>query len=106
MEQLVIPCIRQPILQPSMTLDERFQAFHQANPHVLEELRKLALQAQSKGIRRVGIKMLWEVLRWRGMKTHGDAYCLNNSYTSRYARLLERDPALRGMFETRVLRSS
>ena len=87
-----------------MTLEQRFNAFHQANPHVYANLRCLALDAKRKG-RQVGIKMLYEVLRWQyAMQTTDDSdFKLNNSYTSFYARLLmEREPELQGYFETRT----
>ena len=87
-----------------LTLEQRFDAFHAANPHVYANLRRLALDAQRKG-RTVGIKMLFEVLRWQyAMQTTDDSdFKLNNSYTSFYARLLmEREPELQNYFETRT----
>lgn len=85
-----------------------FLAFHEANPRVYEELVKLARQAKAKGRAKIGIGMLWEVLRWHfWLETKGDEeFKLNNNYRSRYARLimgLEAD--LVGVFETRELRS-
>lgn len=86
-----------------LTLEQKFAAFHQANPHVYTNLRRLALDAKRRG-RQVGIKMLYEVLRWQyAMQTSGDDFKLNNSYTSFYARLLmEHEPELIGYFETRT----
>lgn len=86
-----------------LTLEQRFAAFHEANPHVYAHLRRLALDARRRG-RQVGIKMLYEVLRWQyAMQTSGDDFKLNNSYTSFYARLLmEQEPELAGYFETRT----
>lgn len=85
--------------------DARFRAFHAENPEVYRELRDLALAAVRSGRRRVGMKQLFEVLRWnRGLVTTGDEFRLNNNYTSRYARLLmEQEPSLTGVFETRAL---
>ena len=87
------------------TLEEQFAAFHSANPHVYQALRRLAVQMVRRGHRRIGIKMLFEVLRWQyAMQTIDDSdFKLNNSYTSFYARLLmEREPELAGYFETRT----
>ncbi len=97
-----------PDVERDASLDERFEAFHRANPHVYEELRRLALEMRRRGVRRYGIKGLFEVLRWRyALQTRGDEFKLNNSYTSRYARLLmEREPELRGFFEVRELKSA
>lgn len=96
-----------PLIDPDyhdgMSIEERFQAFHEANPHVYHALRKMALDLRRRGFRRYGIKALFEVLRFNhAIQTNGDAYKLNNNYTALYARLLmEREPHLRGFFETR-----
>ena len=51
------------------------------------------------------MKMLFEVVRWNRLLRTGDrGFKLNNNFTAYYARLLmEREPELRGMFETRKL---
>jgi len=88
-----------------MTLDQQFEAFHAENPHVYEMLRRLSLDAARLG-RRVGIGMLFEVLRWQNAMTTTDEaseFKLNNNYRAFYARLLmEREPELDGYFETRT----
>jgi len=88
------------------SLDERFERFHASNPHVYAKLRDLALPIARLG-KKTSIKMLWEVLRYQELvRTEGEEFVLNNSFTSRYARLLmEQEPALRGLFATRELRS-
>lgn len=89
------------------TIDEAFAVFHAENPQVYAELRMLALRARRRGATRIGIGMLFEVLRWRQtLRTDGDAYKLNNNYRSRYARMLMREPELAGCFETRGLRAA
>jgi hypothetical protein len=99
-EQLVFAMNRE------RSIDERFQRFHEANPHVYDELRKLAYRARRAGARRIGVKMLFEVLRWRHtLRTQGDDFKLNNNYHSRYARLLMQEPGLEDCFETRSLSS-
>ncbi|HEY5316508.1 MAG TPA: hypothetical protein VIJ20_00910 [Solirubrobacteraceae bacterium] len=47
--------------------------------------------------------MLFEVLRFEtGLKTEGDPFKLNNDYRAPYARMMmEREPDLAGLFETR-----
>ena len=90
-----------------LPLDEQFKAFHQANPHVYEHLRTLAINARRKGIT-VGIAMLFEVLRWQYLIATSDAnseFKLNNNYRAFYARLLmEQEPELANYFETRTQR--
>ena len=90
------------------SIQERFERFHAENPHVYAGLRRLALAARERGVERIGIEMLYSVLRWEHtLKTNDPAgFKLNDHYTSRYARLLmEREPALAGLFETRELKA-
>jgi hypothetical protein len=69
----------------------------------------LARQARKKGRQRLGIRMLWERMRWEMMIETEDAtsdFKLNDHYHSRYARMLmANDPDLKGLFELRDLKS-
>lgn len=99
-----------PIVQPDdggETIEERFSAFHKANPHVFRLLRELALDYKRAGHSRGGMKMFYEVLRYRsGLYTQGDPYKLNNDFTALYARkLMEETPELVGFFEIRERRA-
>lgn len=89
--------------------EERFMRFHVDNPHVFEQLKKMALEWRRRGHQHGGIKMFWEALRYqRGLETAdaADGFKLNNNYPARYARLLmQQVPELRGFFETRELHS-
>ncbi len=91
------------------SIDDRFADFHRANPHVYTELVVLARHAHRRGYRRIGIELLFCVLRWRSMMTtSADEYGfkLNNNFTSRYARLIMAEhPELAGIFSTRELRT-
>jgi hypothetical protein len=90
-----------------MTIEQQFVAFHKANPHVYESLCRLAREAKARGASKLGIKQLWEVMRWEmGIFTAEADYRLNNNYHSRYARLMMRDEDdLVDAFDTRVLRT-
>jgi DNA-directed RNA polymerase specialized sigma24 family protein len=90
------------------TIQERFEAFHAANPWVYRALEHLTIQRLSRGRRRVGIAALFEVLRWEWEKsTVGGGFKLNNDFRSRYVRLLlERHPEWDGVFETRQLKAA
>lgn len=90
-----------------MTLEERFEEFHDKNPHVYVALVKLARQLMARGHKKIGIAMLWEVLRWQSMlQTEGDPFKLNNDYKSRYARLIMAiEPDLEGVFDLRELKA-
>lgn len=89
------------------TIEDSFWDFHEDNPHIYDELVRLTRQLVDRGHTRVGIKMLFEVLRWqyalRTSREDGD-FKLNNNYHSYYARLIMRENRdLRGVFETRRL---
>lgn len=113
MEQLTIEQMAfefLPLVKPDEsgdTIQERFEAFHRANPHVYRALRSLALGYKRAGAQRGGMKMLFEVLRYRSaLQTRGEPYKLNNVYTALYARMLmEKEPELAGFFETRERRA-
>lgn len=95
-----------PDLDPS--IQARFEAFHALHPWVLEALERLTSECLRRGFTRVGIGMLFEVLRWEyGRVTSGDEeFRLNNDYRSRYARLLiARHPEWAAVFELRALRA-
>jgi hypothetical protein len=91
-----------------MTITERFEAFHAANPHVAALLADMALALRHGGRTHYGIKALVEVLRFQyAVQTRGDAFKINNDFTAHYARLLMREhPELEGFFETREIRAS
>ena len=94
----------QPALPTLSPLDIAFSDYHTANPHVADMLARLARQARARGRTRIGMKMLFEVVRWEHTLTTTGEFKLNNNLTSRYARLLMNEhPDLAGMFETREL---
>jgi hypothetical protein len=87
------------------SLEDQFTAFHAANPQVHAALRALALSMRRRGVRKAGIGQLFEVLRWQyALQTNGGDFKLNNNFRSFYARLLDNEPELHGLFELRVQR--
>ncbi len=87
-------------------LDLAFSTFHAANPHVYVKLVQLARDLCRRGHRLLGIKMLFEVLRWQHYMETVDpsGFKLNNNLTSRYARLIMKSEAdLFEIFEVREL---
>ena len=100
--------IRKAVVPVHDGLEEKFMKFHQMNPEVYETLVELAYQAKQTGKQKIGIKMLWEVMRWqRFLATKDDGkFKLNNNYPSRYARLImEQEEELKDIFDVRKLRS-
>lgn len=94
---------------PGQSIEAQFLAFHEANPHVYNALRELALDMRRRGSPKIGMKMLFEVLRWQYFMTTEDAnsdFKINNNYAPYYARILmDNEPQLVGAFEVRELRA-
>jgi hypothetical protein len=91
------------------TIQDRFERFHLANPHVYEGLVRLARQLKARGHGKTGIDLLFCVLRWEEMMTTSgeSGYRLNDHMRSRYARLImEREPDLDGFFDVRQLKAA
>lgn len=102
-----------PIAPARPSIDERFEAFHKANPHVFEEMKRLAHARLARGETRIAVKALWEELRTslmrRDIAENGDSdeainpkYKLNNSYTALYARMLVQFPEFANAIELRA----
>ena len=92
-------------------IQAQFEAFHTRHPEVYADLVRLASRARvTAGRDRIGIGMLFEVLRWEwtlaGLPDDAEESKLNNNYRSRYARLIMADhPQLDGLFEIRELKT-
>ncbi len=85
---------------------KEFWNFHQANPGIYQILVKNARRAKERGRDRIGIRMLWEVMRWEMMMATVDPsqeeYKLNDHYTRHYARLIMyQESELKDIFEVR-----
>jgi len=88
---------------PSIKGWREFHEFDRRNPQVYAELVKLAREAVKTGRKKIGIKMLWEVLRWHFfLQTSDDTYKLPNNHHSYYARVIMiREEDLEGIFNVR-----
>jgi hypothetical protein len=98
-----------PVYAKDATIQERFEAFHEANPWVYRALVSLTRDWIGKGHDRIGIKMLTEIIRWHygRQTTDSTGFRLNNNYPSRYVRLIITEhPEWAPVFETRELRSA
>ena len=85
-------------------LEDNFKRFHADNPHVYDELIKLARRwRRNRPGDECGIGMLFEVARWNLLlSTVGEPVKLNNNYRAFYARMImEREPELDGLFRLR-----
>lgn len=91
-----------------LTIQERFERFDRENPVVYQHLERLAFEAVASGMQRIGVRNLWEVMRWHvWMQTRDPSHLkLNDHYHSRYVRkLLRAHPELQDYFELRKLRA-
>lgn len=97
------PAKLEPAEPEPLTIDERFDLFHAANPHVYNALVRLARQLVDRGHKRYGMAGLFEVLRYRhALTTIDDLFKLNNDYKALYSRLImEQETDLAGFFEIR-----
>jgi hypothetical protein len=83
--------------------EQRFTEFHEANPHVYDELLRICRFVRGRGVQRWGIAACFERLRWLSQfEVQGDdPYRLNNNFRAWYSRLLNSEPGLEGLFEVR-----
>jgi len=92
---------------PESRLYRRFEKFHADNPEVYDNLVRLAREFRRKGSnhnRKMGIAMIYELLRWNyymNIETE-EEYCLSNDFRAPYARLImDREPDLQDAFTIR-----
>lgn len=98
MTQMVIP-------ENQSKIERAFEDFHAKHPEVYLALVDVTRDLKNRGHRRLGIGMVYEVVRWQSMVGHiAGPFKLNNSYRSYYSRrIMEREPDLGGIFNTREL---
>jgi len=106
-EQQLLTFGDDPVVE-AVTTQARFERFHTEHPIVYRRLVDLAYRVKRAGHDRWAIANLWEKLRWEiaveGLPDSTEDFKLNDHYKSRYARLImEREPELEGLFETRIL---
>jgi hypothetical protein len=90
-----------------LTIDQQFEAFHAANPHIYRKLVNLCREVKGAGHEHYGIKAIFERLRWfHHIELRSkEPFILNNNFTARYARLIMRQECdLCDFFEVRKLR--
>lgn len=94
--------------RPATSFERRraaFDAFHHRNPHVYAELVRRARAVKANGARRLGMRMLVEVLRWdmmfKTVRLEGEPK-INDWFCPFYVDLIEQQEAdLRSLFERR-----
>jgi len=85
------------------SIQERFEAFHEAHPEIYSLLVYLSRDVAKRGYSRYSMKAVFERARWHQIIEKGNReFTLNNDFTATYARLImSQEPDLEGFFETR-----
>lgn len=87
-------------------IDVAFLEFHHAHPEVYVALVRMARRLRARGQAHMSLRDAFGVLRYERALTGRDAdgFKLNNSYASRYARVIAaNEPDLAEFFTTRAL---
>lgn len=98
-----------------MTVQEKFEAFHAANPHVYSLFKRFAYELLKTGAKKISSKLIIERIRWEchvattGAGWHIEAskkFLIDNRFTAWYARkFIEDFPKLATRFELREIRT-
>lgn len=98
-----------------MTVEEKFEAFHAANPHVYSLFKRFAYEAFGSGATKISSKLIIERIRWEtaisttGAGWHTGAkkkFLIDNRFTAWYARKFCADfPKLAKKLELRTIRT-
>lgn len=107
-EPLPIADLVEPHHEPTATIQERYEAWRDANPWILPTLARLLDDWSAHGGRRVGVKAATEWLRFfYARQIESSDFRCNNSYTSRLARdLIAAYPHLEPVIEIRALKAA
>jgi len=84
--------------------NDKFTAYHNANPSVWVEFEKLANRLWDRGIKHYGSKGICEVIRYHTQidARPGDKFKVNNNYSPMYAKLyLLKHPDRKEFFDCR-----
>lgn len=85
-----------------------FQQYHQANPHLYELYKAIAISLAKQGRRYIGSKFIFEEMRFNHMfQSNNDPFKLNNNFAPMYARkfVLE-NPQFGHLFKFKQLKGS
>lgn len=82
-----------------------FADYNKEHPHIYNEFKKIAFEFINRGYKRIGSKMVCEIIRYQSMIKGDGTYKVNNIYTADYARQFEKDfPDQKGIFTKRLCR--
>ena len=97
-------CDQLPLFGPGIR--DAFERYHAEHPEVYAALLRMAYRAQAAGYESWSVDAMFHILRWETAIITGnpDGFKLNCHHTAYYARLLNAEPGLEGMFRIRELR--
>lgn len=102
---LFSPAMPEFLVSPATKIEHHFARFHRKNPQVYQMLERRALDLwHARRPKRIGIRMLWEVMRYDAKLTTegGEGFKLNDHCCPLYARLLiHHHPEWSGVIELR-----
>lgn len=98
-----------------MSVEDKFNAFDAANPHVYSLYKRFAYELLNAGLPKLSSKLIIERIRWEraisttgaGWNVHGKkAFLIDNRFTCWYARkFIKQFPRLASRFELREIRT-
>jgi hypothetical protein len=91
-----------------LSIEDRFWAFHQANPKVYQLFDRFTQQVIERGHKRFSADAVLHRIRWEtSVVTRGDQFKINDHYSAYYSRMWMNDnPAYDDIFATRELREA
>lgn len=88
------------------TAIKKFKEYHEKNPHVWEEFKRLAFQMKATGRNKYSAKVIYNVMRWNSdIKATGEVFKMPDQYHAMYSRMLaHKHPEFLEFFNFRSVR--
>lgn len=89
------------------TLTERFETYHENNPHIYEMFVEKTMFVINQGIKKIGAWVIIGEIRWLGIVVNrdGERYKISNDLTALYARKFQKDyPQFAYIFDTKQMK--
>lgn len=88
------------------TLLERFETYHEKNPHIYSYFEKLSRDMFDAGRRRYSAWAVMNRIRWEhDVQTEGDTFKISNDYIALYARLfIQKNPTMKDFFQIKKMK--
>lgn len=67
-------------MSKQLTLDLKFNSYHEQNPQIYQAFERLTLRTIAKGFKHYGAKGIFELVRWHTDVRADDEFKINNTY--------------------------